>query len=847
MSGPTSLPTGAVSPTTRLLPTSNSSRTATRRQDVATREIINSSIKGWNPLQINKRAESPSKPSADGDSPRTAAASGGRTGASGGSRRTSSSFKHVKNNSLVSNSIFKSPPPPSVEDPAHLQSTKRLSFIDGKPSSVSPIKPPVLTRTSSSGSIGLGITAKHQRSSSGSVRKVSPVVKSRSPSGSRRVSNGTERKVSGGALSALQHSPENAQPADSPDVKASQARKPRQSMGLKTLSKGNLVSGSPFLQGEERRSPDKLGSPIRMGSPGRASGQDSPGHGGSPRFNGSPARFSSPPVLPAKDDVFTSPAAAPGVRTAQSLSNPYRQSPLSASALRIERRSPSAQVKQSTEPDQRVSFPTVDDSPTASTPTRSLAAPVNRFNATPTPTKSSITQRRLRGPRLSGGLDSPSDRKTKTVTFRDGPVDVKEFDRDSVDGDTEERCGSDWEDASEEEADSMESGRQHSHFREDGSGGGLVIMDEGEDESGEYSGRQVANESMTANFIDSLVEDGYFSPPEMNTPQFADEAQQPSITTQLDLPRLSTPSLGGSIHISPAPEAGAFPMPPARQEDVNEYGIPHGRMHHAERAVMAHAAGSHVDHAVEQPDLPRVGAAAGLPLPRTANAAAPLVQSRKVESLARDGVAHAHQAGVFEDPFMTIQTATSVYMHEESTTFTYRKEGGVPLGRTSHSDRAKVARLMATQQLGLGMPRRPTLPSHPQDEESEDGSLILSDDDDDDADYSSSQINPPPSQDDRWKRLDQANAIAKEEASASVVVSHAAGDRQSSNGSEVSVEKRSSYLATSVLSSPGGPLPKRSLPEPPKPQPLGLPEPIEVATHIKEAEVSVVQSMFRKQ
>jgi hypothetical protein len=61
----------------------------------------------------------------------------------------------------------------------------------------------------------------------------------------------------------------------------------------------------------------------------------------------------------------------------------------------------------------------------------------------------------------------------------------------------------------------------------------------------------------------------------------------------------------------------------------------------------------------------------------------------------------SHQDGPMQDPFITIQTATSVISPPRA-----RDEGGIPLGRTSHAERILAARTLATQQLGLGMPGR---------------------------------------------------------------------------------------------------------------------------------------------
>jgi hypothetical protein len=455
--------------------------------------------------------------------------------------------------------------------------------------------------------------------------------------------------------------------------------------------------------------------------------------------------------------------------------------------------------------------------------------PSSRAAATPTPTKSSITQRRLRGPRLSGGLESPSDKK-KTVTFRDGPVDVKEFDRESVDdAESDARWdGDDSDDDDELRLGSYPTSNQHV----DGSGGGMLVMDGREDGSVDYHSRDAADESTTANFIDSLVEDGYFSPPALDTPQMAGLPEE-SATQTIDsvlafTPRLDTPSLGGSILATPLDENMPFPMPPSRDDDdVDEYGIPYGRTHHAERAALAHATEVAANHyvPVPQPSLPREGASSGAPLLRTANAAEPAADQKSMPIATDKDGPHARQDGSFIDPFLTIQTATKVFGPGTSTQSTQREEDGIPLGRTSHAQRAKVARMLATQSLGLGLPRRPAVAGTFQDDVSEDGSFEFQDSDDDDYALPGYQR---AEETEKVARVDEANHLA-----ASVSISAAsspppASQRHASDDTDHDFgdSHRASYIATSVLSPVGTPSVKRSLPKPPKPQPVGIPEPV---------------------
>jgi serine/arginine repetitive matrix protein 2 len=614
-------------------------------------------------------------------------------------------------------------------------------------------------------------------------------------------------------------------------------------MGFKGLAKGGLVTKSPFLQqDEDRKSPEKLGSPIRLGgSPGRSALESGSSNKTTPpRFSGSPARFSSPSA-PAKGDVFTLPttvSAVPALKTtAQLSSSPYRQSPLSANT--ITRSEPKIEVTQQSNSPNVLPFPRADESPSpTNTPVRGLGQAREVATPTPTPSKSSITQRRLRGPRLSGGLESPGDRKQKTVTFRDGPVDVKEFDRESVTDD-----GSEARYESEDESDDhggIQVGGFSSHHHADGNSGGMSVLDDSEDGHSNYD-QGGAEESTTANFIDSLVEDGYFSPPTLDTPKMGtlDVDDMHNLHEQFEMPRLDTPSLGGSISATPIHEDMPFPMPPVREE-IDEYGIPYGRTHHAERAAAAHAVEPNSSAHAPQPALPQEGASSGEPMLRSANAAEPSLQG--VAAPQKDSTGpHAHQQGSFIDPFISIQTATKVYTSSTSSAShsEQRQEGGAPLGRTSHIERAKVARLVATQRLGLGMPQRPVIPNFMEsnDDVSEDGSYQFEESDDDE-DYSAVQ-------EEKGARIREVNR----QSSLDSVPGTVEPQRQISDASEQhydTVSHRSSYIATSVLSPVGTPSSRRSLPKPPRPQQIDIPEPVDVHASSPEYEsIAVVNLVLR--
>lgn len=212
--------------------------------------------------------------------------------------------------------------------------------------------------------------------------------------------------------------------------------------------------------------------------------------------------------------------------------------------------------------------------------------------------------------------------------------------------------------------------------------------------STEHDSEYDPNESTTADFMDTLIQEGLFSPPEMSTPAFEDQPAIPIVSGAA--PCLSTPSFGDSISVSPM-----FPnMQPEemfKQPDTDDAGIPYGRTHHIERNVLAHSLSTlSLGQPIEQPDLPHENDHHML---LNANAAQPSLVPAPASHL-------AHQSGPMPDPFITLQTATKVLSPPNQQP---RQEGGIPLGRTSHQERMVAARMLATQSLGLGMPRSPAI------------------------------------------------------------------------------------------------------------------------------------------
>lgn len=576
--------------------------------------------------------------------------------------------------------------------------------------------------------IGLGISASSPRKASGN----------KSPS-SRRAS-GEQRRASGGALQSidnLDNERKDGATEDSLPIPSStkpELRKPKSSNGLSGLAKGSLVTRSPFLKRSGAASPD-TNSPLR----GNSHNEHSP----------SPLRGASP-QQPAQDDVFSSPIPRTNSGSIRMISPIYNDRDNNAN------RGESPVKRMTTDNEKNLLVPlSVRSSPPPLAMEKPLP-PIHVPDLNATPTKSSITKRRLAGPRGTGSESPTTARQAKTVTFQNTP-DVKEFETESV---TE--MGDLSKDSSEGMDDSMDdiqldddyetlktearshSGLSPSHitnYRRDGGGSvsGITELDDlvYDDRSNDGHGPRSTDshgtynsESMTANFIDSLVEDGYFSPPTAHQAKLAAPVEQtlpplgPVMTSgtapEAYTPKLDTPSFGAAMQFMDQQGASSEHQAPADKEtpqhrDLDSAGIPYGRTHHAERAFAAHSGPHHPEEPIEQPQLPRSSPGDGEPVIRSANVKEPALPTptKQQPQVSNRQSLEVHQDGVFVDPFVTIQTATKVYARSESPR---RDEDGVPLGRTSHQERAKVARLLATQSLGLGLPHHPaqppSLPSH---------------------------------------------------------------------------------------------------------------------------------------
>lgn len=661
------------------------------------------------------------------------------------------------------------------------------------------------------------------------------------PSERRRVS-GEERRAAGGALQSIDDRMNNEVPEYdemgqySPDVRAGGSRKPRQSMGLKGLAKGELVTRSPFLQQTGTMGGDDEGnSPLK-----RNLAAPSPGRYDSPR-------------QPTQEDVFSSPPIQMQGGSGRRISPIYKDRVGSGFNDSPSKRRPSQQGSA----ESLVPFPSSSQEGTSSSLRAEKPLPPihHEPSNTATPTKSSITKRRLHGPRLSGSESPTATKQSKTVTFQAVP-DVKEFETESVTEDGDKSRDSRDSDVEMDDVDLGDGGdfnpyHAMHHFRADGRGGGSGVVElqdqeydseqrtspsQDEYESNDGHGIRSTDshasegvyrdESMTANFIDSLVEDGYFSPPSIQPAQFSQEmsdaqavpGETPVLNGFMDFtPKLETPSFGSSLGfhtpVAEQPPVLLGPEIAAQTDDKDSAGIPYGRSHHAERVALAHAIPVRTSEPVPQPTLPKPSIYGSEPVLRSANVAEPALPAPNRYSSYEEERPWAHQDGAFIDPFVTIQTATKI--HSQTSTecgSANREEDGVPLGRTSHAERAKVARLLATQSLGLGMPKRPIQPSLPSTGrtqtryisygESEDGSDLG----DESEDERMEQVLQPP-----------VAVIARpQSALATPPKTEETSERRPPLSSKLEA------LCSPVMASTAN---KRTLPKPPQPQPLDIPSP----------------------
>lgn len=407
----------------------------------------------------------------------------------------------------------------------------------------------------------------------------------------------------------------------------------------------------------------------------------------------------------------------------------------------------------------------------------------------PTPTKSSLaSSKRLHGPRVYG-QESPT---RKTVTFQHVP-EIKEFDPPSAETSLnmsyEHVDEDDWTDEAEHEDDWV----------------ATVVRNDDRNSFDSEEGIADGDVSATADFMDEIFgSDGI----EGETPVFADhdrfeipleQSFEQSLT--LDKVDVGTPLF-----------------------EYNDLGTPDSPKH-------VHTTTPHLDPG-QQPDLPHTDDHSML---LNADAHQPATHAPHHESTRGP---HAHQEGPLFDPFITIQTATDVIVEPKE-----RTEDGVPLGRTSHTERIQARRLLATQSLGLGYPG--TLPKA--------GSplRIRPDSDSDDSPAAPHTTLP----DLPAKEQPQPPKAEQEDVFGAVIASPAArkvSNRVISDVPELQGPSRrmAQFKATKGTPTKGTPkksaesTPKRGLPRPPPPPPasIDIPSPVQIKEQREETPESEAES-----
>lgn len=601
--------------------------------------------------------------------------------------------------------------------------------------------------------------------------------------GTRKVSN--ERKVSiersANRVASLERKVSGSKENETPPEKPKRA--PRKSLAYKALVKGEYVTNSPFLS-ERRENPaesdaESAGEEETLASPPQR------------RTSGTNKRNASPSANLSQARTSDSPSASPQRRVSGTVT---------PSPLRHDR----AELG-------------VDAIPPA--------------QPSPTPTKSALSaSRRLLGPRTRG-CDSPS---RKTVTFQTVP-DVKEFVPHSrevsldnfgfsnfdLDGDDEEWTdadGDDWVGQLVQTADTsspQRSDREMSHDSEDTP--------------------HVGDTSATADFMDSLMDDGFLSPPRAETEAFEDQAEfelpMEASFTSFEMPLEDSPARNSQSddNTESVSSQGAVLSTPL----IEQLLLPQSPHH-------VHTITPHLDPGV-QPNLPHSDDHSML---LNGDAAQPAAGKPHPASPGP----HSHQEGGLYDPFITIQTATELNgEHHE------RSEDGVPLGRTSHPDRGNAARALAVQSaLGRGFPSHPPRSGPPVSASTTSGS-------ESDSPYSAPALLPAHPSDDVFGAV-IASPAARKVSPASPAPPRKVSDRKVSDVPELQgpskrmamfkrtkettpkpsgkdlppspVEEEEAAAATAPLT------PRRVLPRPPLPPPaaLDLPSPVHMVASQPESE-----------
>lgn len=557
-------------------------------------------------------------------------------------RRTSSSYKHLKTNSLVSNSPFKS----LVTDPHHKPTT---------PSSVKSTKP----------STGLG----HGSPSPASSRGVP------SSNDNRRLSADVHVQLGQGSEHEDPVSVSIAGEESSEDEEAlmtvverrrldfKRESKRRQSAGLAGLSSKSKVTNSPFLQSpsmDEALSPDTIPNPSPLESISSVTTGESPSIASATSFN-------SPPRSPQRVECFdsnTSPAPTTPSKPASTKSH------LSDLAKQTAPPSPS---------------------PKSSLKSRRLRGP--RLSKEGESSSSLFTRRERR--------KTVTFTERPEVSFFE--KDANEQDVGSYKGSEDEYGGEEYEHSYAVEEGTfltqatVEMGREESNafeFEEiDGAASPLpLFLGEGHDYERQQSSLPAddsyhnftihASQSIddphdaTDNFVSSLLEDDFLSPASISSPVF--------LGPTLDVSVPSSPFQDEPL----APVArSTLPTLPASAADPI---LLNGNI----LEPSTHLSYGHQDQPVEPFVIPTVQRASGVP-----PTASPSALSSQPVEVSASGLreAHAHQAGPLPDPFLTISTVQNLFSPPKPPKGGIglglpAGEGGVPSGRSHHTERQQAVK-----------------------------------------------------------------------------------------------------------------------------------------------------------
>lgn len=649
-------------------------------------------------------------------------------------RRTSSSYKHMKTNSLVSNSPFKTVGLPAQPSPSSVGRPPTKHAID----------------------LGLGVSSSPAISAPPPPRgELQRKQQQRRSSTADDVDDTSSDEDADDRRLRQQQHPDHAA-AVQRRLDFQRESKRRQSAGLAGLSSRAKVSASPFLV----RSPSFEGSddPARAAGAGGAGGgpprpppvgvvgtssadedddeNDDEGHGVNHGYLPLPLEPGSSLMMdhPMVDDspAFSSPGfSSPPTdhdTTASPLASPPSQLPEEASYDQYQQ-----YVQQQEHQEERrfLSAP--------STPSRASHLSATADGAPSPSPKSSLKKKRTRRSAGQDGVPLARRERRKTVTFDERP-EVSFFDQEtSTQAISDEDVavyggGGHWDDYDdEEEMSENEMGGQrlevpyhqhqlHSHDsndsfefeREEIPGSPTPRADESFGEvsmlSNEDDDQYDPNElySATDSFVTSLLEEHLLSPGSVYSPVFPSEGGESPSLQQHEHQFLKDTSLN-----SPPPSVNVL----SASRDIED--TPTHQPYHSQQQQQQHPK-------IEQPDLPHLAASPADPILLNGNALEPSThlpplsvahhhqgssprRSSSTSSLAihHHPEVHAHQSGPLPDPFLQVSTvqhhlAAEHEQEEEKKEETLNRdsEDGVPYGRSHHADRFRAVQELRKGTLG---------------------------------------------------------------------------------------------------------------------------------------------------